>query len=134
MNVFEQKPVLADTGAVMQLRGLDEEVLKGLTITLLGKDSKVYRDILRERQQVMLNRLSKGRKGADLNAAKMAEDSLDDLVRLTLSWEGIEDEKGALKFNPENVRRLYEDVPSIREQVEQFIAERVNFLAKPSSD
>jgi hypothetical protein len=134
MNLFDQKPVLADTGAELQLRDLDEEIIKGVTITLLGKDSKVYTRILRDRQQAMLTRMQKGRKGASLDADKMAEDSLDDLVKLTLGWEGVQDEKGSMKFTPENALRLYKDVPSVREQVEQFIAERANFLSKPSND
>lgn len=129
MNLFSNKPVLADTGAVLELRDLNEEIIKDVTITLLGKDSKVYQRILRDRKQAMLTRMQKGRKAAQLDVEKLEEDSLDDLVQLTIGWAGVKDDKGNLEFTPENVRRLYEEVPSVREQVEEFINERSNFLA-----
>lgn len=130
MNIFDQTPKLADSGAVMPVRDINEEVCEGISITLLGKDSKVYQRILRDRQQAVLARMQKGRKGAQLDADKLAEDSLDDLVKLTVDWEGIKDDKGELECTPENVRRVYENVPHVREQVEEFIGDRANFLTK----
>ncbi len=53
---------------------------------------------------------------------------IDVLVACTLGWEGLGDKEGPLAFTPENARRLYIDYPVIREQVDNFVGNRGNFL------
>jgi hypothetical protein len=123
------KPVKADDGAIFQVAHPEsEEAIPGMTITLLGQDSKVYRKIQLAKQQAALNRISKGKRAVDLDAEKLAEDSVDDLVKLTVAWSGFTLDGKALDCTPENVKRVYADWAWIKEQVQEFVADRSNFF------
>ena len=123
------KPVKADDGAVLQIAHPEsEEIIEGMTITLLGQDSKVYRKIQLAKQQAALNRISKGKKAVDFDAEQRAEDSIDDLVKLTVSWEGFTLDSKKLDCTPENVRKVYGEWSWIKEQVSEFVADRANFF------
>jgi hypothetical protein len=123
------KPVKADDGATLQIvHPESEEVIDGMTITLLGQDSKVYRKIQLAKQQAALNRIAKGKKAIDLDAEKLAEDSIDDLVQLTTGWTGFVLDGVDLKCTPENVRTVYGEWAWIKEQVQEFVADRSNFF------
>lgn len=123
------KPVKADDGAILQIvHPESEEAIDGMTITLLGQDSKVYRKIQLAKQQAALNRIAKGKRAVDLDAAKLAEDSIDDLVQLTTDWSGFVLDGAALDCTPENIRKVYGEWAWIKEQVQEFVADRSNFF------
>lgn len=123
------KPVKADDGATLQIvHPESEEVIDGMTITLLGQDSKVYRKIQLAKQQAALNRIAKGKKAIDLDAEKLAEDSIDDLVQLTTDWTGFVLDGNPLECTPENIRTVYGEWAWIKEQVQEFVADRSNFF------
>jgi hypothetical protein len=123
------KPVKADDGATLQIvHPESEEVIDGMTITLLGQDSKVYRKIQLAKQQAALNRIAKGKKAIDLDAEKLAEDSIDDLVQLTTGWTGFVLDGSPLECTPENIRTVYGEWAWIKEQVQEFVADRSNFF------
>jgi hypothetical protein len=123
------KPVKADDGATLQIvHPESEEVIDGMTITLLGQDSKVYRKIQLAKQQAALNRIAKGKKAIDLDAEKLAEDSIDDLVQLTTGWTGFVLDGNLLECTPENIRTVYGEWAWIKEQVQEFVADRSNFF------
>jgi hypothetical protein len=123
------KPVRADDGAVLEVvHPESEEVIPGMTITLLGQDSKVYRKIQLAKQQAALNRIAKGKKAVDLDAEKLAEDSIDDLVQLTTGWSGFTLDGVTLECTPDNVRKVYSEWAWIKEQVQEFVADRSNFF------
>jgi len=123
------KPVKADDGAVLEIvHPESEEIIPGMTITLLGQDSKVYRKIQLGKQQAALNRIAKGKRAVDLDAEKLAEDSIDDLVQLTTGWAGFSLDGAALDATPENIRKVYAEWAWIREQVQEFVADRSNFF------
>lgn len=134
MNIHSLKTVKAEQGAVMEVTHPEtEEVIKGMSITLLGQDSSTYRKIMLKRQQAALNRMSKGKKADALNAEKLAEDSIDDLVAMTIGWAGFDDEKGApILFSAEEVRKVYSDpeLGWLIDQVREFVGDRANFFAK----
>ena len=75
-----------------------------------------------------MNRISKGKKAVDFDAEKLAEDSIDDLVKLTVSWEGFTLDSKKLDCTPENVRKVYNEWSWIKEQVSEFVADRANFF------
>jgi len=123
------KPVMADDGAVLKIVHPEtEEVIEGMTVTLLGQDSKVYRKLQMSKQQAALNRISKGKKAVDFDAEKLAEDSIDDLVKLTTAWSGFTLDGKDLECTPENVRTVYADWSWIKEQVQEFVGNRANFF------
>jgi hypothetical protein len=123
------KPVMADDGAVLNIVHPEtEEVIDGMTITLLGQDSKLYRKIQLGKQQAALNRMAKGKKAIDLDAEKLSEDSIDDLVKLTTAWSGFVLDGKDLDCTPENVRKVYTEWSWIKEQVQEFVGNRANFF------
>jgi hypothetical protein len=134
MDLNNLKPVMADDGAVLNIvHPESEEVIEGMTITLLGQDSKVYRKIQLAKQQTALNRISKGKKAVDFDAEKLAEDSIDDLVKLTIAWTGFTLDGNKLDCTPDNVRKVYGEWTWIKEQVAEFVAERANFFRTNAS-
>lgn len=131
MDLNALKPVKADEGAILELRHPEtEELIDGMTITLLGQDSAVYRKIQLTKQQAALSRISKGKRAVDLDAEKLAEDGIDDLVKLTIDWTGFKLDGKELKPTEENVRKVYTEWQWIREQVQEFVASRANFFQK----
>lgn len=129
MDLNNLKPVLADEGAVMQVVHPDtEEPIEGMTITLLGQDSNVYEKISLKRSQAALARISKGKKAVDMDAQQVQANMLNDLVALTIDWTGFELDGKALKPTPENVQNVYTGWKFIREQAQEFVADRANFF------
>lgn len=129
MDLNSLKPVKADKGATLEvLHPETEEPIEGMTITLLGQDSAVYRKLQLTKQQAILNRMAKGKKAAELDAEKLADESIDDLVKLTVKWTGFEVNGEALAATPENFRTVYTEWPWIREQAAEFVANRANFF------
>lgn len=129
MDLNKLKPAKAEEGAVLELVHPDtEEVIPGMTIRLLGYDSSVYRKIALKKQQAALNRISKGKKAMDLKAEQIEEDTIEELVALTVEWTGFEMEGEALPCNPENKRMVYSDWRWIKEQAQEFVANRANFF------
>jgi hypothetical protein len=123
------KPVMADDGAVLNIVHPEtEELIEGMTITLLGQDSKIYRKLQMGKQQAALNRMAKGKKALDLDAEKLSEDGIDDLVKLTTAWAGFTLDGKDLECTPENVRTVYADWSWIKEQVQEFVGNRANFF------
>ncbi len=102
-----------------------------VTICLLGADSKVF---VRGEHEATNERLKKtvGRRGGinrnALSSEKMDENKLDLLVKCTLSWNGMGENGNVLKCEESTVRRVYEMYPWIRDQVDDFINDRKNFL------
>lgn len=132
----------ADEGAVMTvMHPTDgEPFLKdaanpeggAITVTLLGQDSKVYSDIVHKQQTKRLGKSISARsmkKVAD--AAALERDRMVVLVACTMSWDGIEDDDGKpLPCTDANKKKLYTECAWLRDQVDEFITERSNFLGE----
>ena len=126
MDIFGLKAAKADDGVAMPVKDFDEEVIPGATITLLGMDSKKGRELQRKKQQAMLDRAVKGRNVQKLDAEKLAAESIDDMVQLTKAWT-LSDSKGPMECTPENVRKVYSEVPHVFDQARNFVNDRANF-------
>lgn len=116
----------ANAGAVMQVThpGTGDDI-KGMTITLMGMDSDVYRKEIKKRAEKSLNSRNK-REKVDLDEAEKKGAEL--LAKLTLSWTGFEEGKDKLECTPANAQRIFLEYRWLRDQAEQFISERANFL------
>lgn len=129
MDLNSLKPVKADKGATLEiLHPETEEPIDGMTITLLGQDSAVFRKMQIAKQQAILNRMTKGKKVAELDAEKLADENIEDLVKLTVKWTGFEINGESLPATPENFRMVYTEWPWIREQAQEFVGNRANFF------
>lgn len=107
---------------------LIDEKGKEVTITLHGPDSTPVKKARRKIQDKNLSQSAKKRK-LSLSSEQLELQSLEILVAATASWNNLSYE-GDEKCSPENVRKVYENVPWIREQVDEFISERSHFLGK----
>jgi len=129
MDLSSLKPVKANDGATLQILHPDsQDPIEGMTVTLLGQDSDVYRKIQLGKQQAALNRIAKGKRAVDMKAEKLREDSIAEMVKLTVDWTGFELEGETLDCTPENVAMVYEGWEWLFEQVTEFVADRANFF------
>lgn len=128
----------ADEGAVMEVRHpVTNEVLKQdngepVTITLAGRDS----DRVKRLQRATLDRRLAGgrRRNLSFTADEIDKNRLEELVALTLGWSGIVLRGSLIEPTAENARDLYQTVDWVREQAEEFVDDRANFLkASPTS-
>lgn len=95
----------------------------GIKIKLAGVDSDIYKKQLRKLQD---RRLRKGLR--TITAEEFEEEQLQLLVACTLDWKGMIYEGKELEPTKENIRMIYEKFGWIREQVDNFIGDRRNFL------
>lgn len=129
MDLNDLKPVKADEGATLQIVHPEtEEPIDGMTITLLGQDSAVYRKIQLTKQQAILNRMAKGKKAAELDAERIGADLIDELAKLTIDWTGFKLDGKELKPTDENVRKVYTEWAWIKDQAQEFVNNRANFF------
>lgn len=111
-----RKPETSDTPA-----GQDPPPV---TMTLAGQDSERHK---RARNAAVTKRLARRNPGKITGEDADAE-NLDVLVACVISWDGIVDNGEPLDCTAKNVRRIFEKYPWAREQAEQFIADRANYL------
>lgn len=100
----------------------------GISITVHGADSDVFRKAQRAQQNRRLKNMARGRNGSKLTAEELETEGLDTLVACTKSWAGVVLQGKALDCEDENVRAVYVKFPWIREQVEDAIGDRANFI------
>lgn len=96
-----------------------------MRIELVGKDSKEFR----KAQRAITSRRLKSRSKANrIDADALEHEAVDMLVACTKGWEGFADEGELLEFNPANVRKVYTKYAWIKEQVDEFVDDRGNFM------
>lgn len=83
-------------------------------ITVMGVDSKAYRDAVKGYHRKLLNK----EEGGDI----------DLLVAVTKSWKGLQDKGKEVKFTPEIAADLYRQSPNIAYQIDNVVADRKNFI------
>lgn len=118
----------ANAGADMTVYTPDGEKTD-ITIKLAGRDSDVFRKASRKNQDKRIKMLQK-RGRQKMNAAEFEDESISLLADCTLGWDNLQENGKALEFSKENAERLYTDYPDIRRQVDEFIGEPANFLAR----
>jgi len=119
----------ADRGADMVLRhpATGEELFADdgtpIVFKLLGSDSQEYRRMVR---MTANKNLKQGRQTPTVE--RFEQNGVELLVAVTVGWSGVQVNGEMLEFSPANARQLYTDYRWIQEQVDQFVAERANFL------
>jgi len=108
------------TGQV--IRDDDDNAMR---VRLVGKDSKEYR----KAQRAITERRLKSRSRANrFDADGIEQEATDLLVACTVGWEGFAEDGKDLEFNKANIRKVYTNYPWIREQVDEFVDDRGNFM------
>jgi len=129
----------ADQGFEHQITSHANE-LTGVFITVIGRDAEEYQRALRRYEKRAVEKLARNRKFvADPEQAD--RDRLDLLVLATVAWCTVDEDgkkelvvhlgEEALVFTPANARKLYTQIPMLREQMQEVVDDRENFL--PSS-
>lgn len=99
---------------------------KPITIKVLGIDSKAYRNKQLEFQRKRIAKMTRNRKNNDIVMSD--EDACELLAECTVGWEGIVENGKPIEFSKEAAASLYMNYRWIREQVDQSIGDRANFL------
>lgn len=118
----------ADQGATIELlHPVTGEVLtdkgKPVTITVLGADSKVFKDAVKARTRRAL-----GEKKQKIDLDKTERENAELLAKCTLQWSGIEEDGKKLDCTFENAVQVYLQYSWIRDQVDEAIGDRANFM------
>jgi hypothetical protein len=94
----------------------------GLFIRVMGVDSPTFRKEAKKQQKAYIEAI---RKEKDFDDEQMV---IDGLVEATIGWRGTDE-----KFSKKLCKDLYSKAPYVKDQVDQFIADRANFIpAKPT--
>ena len=131
MSIFAFKTDAADVGVDMTIRNPATGLpMDGETITLLGRDSKVYRDHVARRERALLDHVNNTRKAPKLSHDQIKHQAIEDLVILTTGWNLTSEDGQPLPFSKEAARDIYaaHEMAWLREQVEEFVGDRANFL------
>ena len=106
-----------------------------VTISVVSSDSseytREYKDQVTDTISKVAKRAGKGGK-FKVTGQSVDDDKLELSIACTKGWTGFELNGKPLEFNPKNCRMLYARLPFVREQVEQFINDRGNFLTSES--
>ena len=95
----------------------------GITITLIGTDSKTFRDISKSRATASLKK-----KTREIDLDQNESDAVDLLAKCTKGWTGITENGKEVAFSYDNAVQLYTKYLWLREQIDRFMADRSNFL------
>lgn len=112
------------------LRVGPEDDAKPVSITMYGIDSERFR----EAEQALRNRALKQGRRIKITAEDAEEDAIAILARCTAGWSGIVIDGTEVPFSTESAAKVYRRLRWLREQVDEFIADRANFLkASPTN-
>lgn len=98
----------------------------GITIQVLSPDSDEYRKAALQLQNENIRYIRKNR--GKTTAERISQEAMDLLVAITQGWSGVVENGQPVPFSPDNVRRVYTEYPFIKEQVDEFTADRRNFM------
>lgn len=115
----------SEAGVEIELLSLRTRKGSGAFITVFGMDSDVFRAAKAERARVFAE---KAEAGQEVSAVDVEESQVELLARCTKGWRGIARNKAPLQFSLDAARALYRDFPAIREQINQAIGDRANFV------
>jgi hypothetical protein len=120
-----------EDGATLDLKHPATGQPIGATIALLGADSDAYNDKMLELQRRHMERVRRNPK-ARRSPEELLEDAIELLVAVTTGYD-LELDGQKLSFSAMNAQKLYTRFEWIREQADEFIRDRGNFLPKAAS-
>lgn len=99
----------------------------GVFISVVGKDSDIYRSRVKAFANEAIQREATGRKKVDTIDALEAK-NIGALVAATVGWRNVVLDGEALDFNAENARRIYTRIIPVRDQVQEAVNDVSNFM------
>jgi len=122
----------ANDGARLELRHPTTNAPTGAWLQLLGIDSDAYRAAQRAQQRDRLKQIARNRR-LGITPEEIESEALAMLVVATVGMGGFSKDGAALQFSADTARALYKRHNWIREQADEFINDRANFLPKSAS-
>lgn len=133
----------SDAGHELELVHPTKATPLGIYVTVLGRDSSVFRDLQNEQNRRRLSKMQKlGTVRANIPLEEIDKDAVELTAACIKSWRTVDLEgdkpeepvillKGErLQCNKANASRLFVEYPWVREQVEAAITDRGNFLPR----
>jgi hypothetical protein len=100
-----------------------------LVIEVCGIDSPLFKKCSLQRQNKSLQGMKRGKQKV-MSAEELEQRDYDTIVSCTVGWSGFERGDKAIEFNTENVEAIYREHGFIKDQVNEAIADRVNFMKR----
>jgi hypothetical protein len=119
-----------EQGFELQLTNPGTDVALDITINVLGADSDPVVEVERELARKRGKAIEKARRLRVGSPEELEADAIELLVAATIGWKNVELDGTPLTFTKDNARLLYRRFRWIREQVDQAIQDRRNFLPK----
>lgn len=125
-----------DKGFELELRQPVTNAPTGVFITVLGKDSKVFKDHIRAKGNERLRRdlmsRNRGKEAEALTMERLEAETIELLVACTTGWRTADGSpltmgEAVMEFNEANCRLVYAET-WIRDQVDEAIGDLGNFL------
>lgn len=116
---------------------LSDATGKPVTITLLGRDSDTF---IKAERIIRNKRMDLLKKGGKFSAAEEDQEAVETLARCTVGWSGVPQgwvdgtaNADAAEFSYAAAVKLYGRMRWVREQVDEFVGTRENFLPASSA-
>lgn len=115
----------ADKGVEIELKDLRTGKPAGAFITIYGQDSDRFQEVKTEQARELADSMNGVRP-----SSKMINDmTCRTLAACTISWRELEGPDGKpLEFSQRAAEELYRDYPAIRDQINEAVADRANFV------
>lgn len=101
-----------------------------MAVVVYGRDSAIYKEALRAQIDRRLRSPGRRVQLTTMTAAEIEAESIDLLVKCTVSWRNVVWKGQPIACTPENVRMVYEAVPTVREQIDEAIGDRTRFMRR----
>ena len=126
-----------DKGAEIELRHPVSNAPLGIFVSILGRDSTVFKNHIHQSVNARIRREAMARKrGRDVEILTVEEneqEGIQALILCTTGWRTGEEKhitfNGAkLAFNPENAKTIYTALTWLKKQVDEGVADLENFM------
>jgi hypothetical protein len=95
-----------------------------ITVNIVGMDSEQFRT----RHRAIINRRLSAGKKAKVTAEEIEAESIDTIAACITGWQQIELDGKPLEYSKGAAKTLLTRLPWLREQLDEAIADRANFL------
>lgn len=95
-----------------------------ITISIVGMDSEQFRT----RHRAIINKRLNAGKKVKISAEEIEAESIDTIAACITGWQNVELDAKVLEFSKASAKTLLTRLPWLREQLDEAIADRANFL------
>lgn len=97
---------------------------QAITVSIVGMDSEQFRT----RHRAIINKRLNAGKKAKVTAEEIEAEAIETIAACITGWQHIELDGKAMEFSKGAAKTLLTRLPWLREQLDEAIADRANFL------